>query len=82
MDLPVAVKMDIGDPMDFWLTKKEQLPKLFNVARAVLSVPATSAPSERVFSQCSIILDKKRHNLSDRRLESEIFFKFNKSHYC
>lgn len=63
--------------IDCWITKRERLPFLSNIAQAVLAVPATSAPCERVFSQAAVILCKNRHNLSSQTFESEIFFKCN-----
>ena len=46
-------------------------------ALAVLSIPATSAPVERIFSHASFILGRNRHNLSDEKLEEELFYKVN-----
>lgn len=68
---------NIEDPFAFWFQQKEKLPLLYNIAVDVLSVPATTAPVERVFSRASYILAKKRHNLSDEKLETELLCKFN-----
>jgi len=65
------------DALKFWSTKLSSMPLLSTVAFTILSVPATSAPVERVFSRASIVLDKRRHNLSDEKLEREVFFGFN-----
>ena len=62
---------------EFWLERKERLPLMYNVAVDVLSVPATTAPVERVFSRASYILSKKRHNLSNEKLEMELLCKLN-----
>ena len=50
---------------------------MYNIAVDALSVPATTAPVERVFSRASYILSKKRHNLSNEKLEMELLCKFN-----
>lgn len=65
-------------PLKYWTSKRESLPELFRVAVAVLTIPATSAPAERVFSRASIVLDKQRHNLSDKMLETEVFYNMNR----
>ena len=38
------------DPLDWWRTQTETYRRLSHLARAVLAIPATSAPSERIFS--------------------------------
>ena len=40
-------------PLDYWRVKSSDHPTLASLARQVFSVPATSAPVERVFSQAS-----------------------------
>ena len=65
------------DAFAYWDAKKSILPLLFNLATIILSTPAISAPCERIFSQASIVLDKRRHNLSDQQMEMEVFLKLN-----
>lgn len=65
------------DPFAFWNERKDKYPFMYNVAVDVLAIPATSAPVERVFSRASFILSRKRHNLEDKKLESELFYKVN-----
>lgn len=50
---------------------------MHNIAVDVLCIPATSAPSERVFSRASFVLARKRHNLCDEKLENGVFYKMN-----
>ena len=64
-------------PYLLWEKLADKCPVTYSIAVDVLSVPATSAPSERVFSRASHVLGKNRHNLSDANLEKEVFFKFN-----
>lgn len=70
-------KSTTSDPLDYWKAKRQSLPILYSIAVDVLSVPATSAPVERVFSKASLVLKKNRHNLSNEKMELEVFFKFN-----
>jgi len=37
------------DPLEWWRTQTETYRGLSHLARAVLAIPATSAPSERIF---------------------------------
>ena len=48
------------------------------VARKWLSVPATSTPSERVFSICGIVNTAKRSRLSGKSIENQVFIHNNK----
>lgn len=77
-DVASLSKSDVlKDVFEYWKTKKVVFLTLFQVVSAVLAVPATSAPCERVFSRPAVILVKNRHNLSDEPLKLEIFLKFN-----
>ena len=50
---------------------------LFEMARVYLAVPASSAPSERVFSAAKLVLNDKRKQLLEGRLARLIFMKRN-----
>jgi hypothetical protein len=52
------------DIFKYWSAKQYQYPIVAQVARDHLAIPATSAPSERVFSNGSDIITKKRNKLS------------------
>ncbi|KFY05160.1 hypothetical protein V491_09190 [Pseudogymnoascus sp. VKM F-3775] len=52
------------DIFKYWSAKQYQYPIVAQVARDHLAIPATSAPSERVFSNGSDIIIKKRNKLS------------------
>jgi hypothetical protein len=52
------------DLLVFWKAKQYNFPILAQVARDHLAVPATSAPSECVFSDGGEILTKKRNRIS------------------
>ncbi|CAG5047078.1 unnamed protein product [Parnassius apollo] len=61
------------DLLSFWNEKKKQFPWLSTFARALLCVPATSTPSERVFSVAGMVLSAKRSRLSPQRVNKIIF---------
>ena len=46
------------NPLKWWKSNEQNLPKLAALARKLLSIPATSAPSERVWSIAARILVK------------------------
>ncbi|XP_064459035.1 zinc finger BED domain-containing protein 4-like [Ornithodoros turicata] len=65
--------------LDFWRSAQTQLPWLSCLAKKVLCVPATSTPSERVFSIAGLIVRAKRANLHPLTLDKLIFIHDNYS---
>ena len=61
----------------FWQRKRQDLPILFQLAMKVHTVPASSAPVERVFSHGGIIMRPHRNRLSDTMLSNLVFLKCN-----
>jgi hypothetical protein len=53
------------NPLEWWRVRQEEFPLLSNLARRVLSISATSVPSERVFSKSGWIMNKRRTCLGD-----------------
>ena len=51
-------------PLSWWRVRESKYPKLAWLARRVLAIPATSAPSERLFSRAGLIITEKRNSLS------------------
>ena len=51
------------NPLEFWRENERRYPKLSKMARKYLAVPATSAPSERLFSRTGNIDNKLRCSL-------------------
>ena len=68
---------DVHDCLLFWKKNMKELPKLFELAMKVQSVPATSAPVERVFSHGGIIMRPHRARLNDTMLSNNVFLKCN-----
>lgn len=68
------------DALVFWLKNKDKYRHLHALAVKVLTVPAASAPVERVFSAGGLIMRPHRASLGAEMLSSLIYLKCNKSH--
>lgn len=67
------------DPIDWWRCNRRKYPRLSQIAMKFLHVPATSVPSERVFSSAGSILCKKRSSLTPDNADMLVFLYHN---YC
>ena len=63
-----------GDVLQWW-KKQVDLPLLSTLAKSYLSIPATSVPSERVFSTAGGIVTAKRSLLHPDHVDQLIFLK-------
>jgi hAT family C-terminal dimerisation region len=54
----VAGERVMANPLIWWRNKQRQLPLMSNLARRTLCIPATSAPSERLFSLAGLTITK------------------------
>ncbi|CAF1526944.1 unnamed protein product [Rotaria magnacalcarata] len=56
------LQLDIhcGDVLQFWQSSGDAYPHLKRLAQIILAIPATSTPSEQVFSTTGLILNAKR----------------------
>jgi hypothetical protein len=66
-----------ANPLIWWRDRKTKYPLLSELARALLCIPATSVPSERVFSTAGDILTSQRANLKGKHVDTLIFLKKN-----
>ena len=57
--------------------RMESSPTLCQIARKVLCIPATSAPSERVFSAAGLTISKMRSRLDSENASYLIFLRDN-----
>lgn len=67
------------DALVFWAKNHDRFPLLHNIALKVLSVPASSAPVERVFSRGGIIMRPHCARLGHKMLQSLVFLKCNQA---
>ena len=68
-----------ADILDFWVQHEQIYPDIANIAFDVLTIPASSAPVERVFSTAGHVSAGKRNRISGVKLEREVLIKKNKS---
>ena len=68
-----------GDPLLWWKARQASMPILSEVARAILCVPGSPVPSERVFSKSGQLLNKKRASLKSKNVDMLIFLNKNYS---
>ena len=75
-----------NDPLKWWKENGAKYPYVANIARKYLAIPATSAPSERVWSRLARILSLRRACLSDDLVGRMMYVKENllflRKHYC
>ena len=64
-------------PLSLWRINKTRFPILSKLARKYLAIPATSTPSERLFSEAGNVMTIKRTQLAPNTLENLIFCKKN-----
>ena len=67
-----------ADVIEWWRQKEFVFPILSKLARKYLCVPASSVPSERIFSTTGNIVNKKRACLSSENVDMLVFL--NKNH--
>jgi hypothetical protein len=71
-----TVHMDT-DVYQWWNARHTSI--LYKVALKYLSIPATSVPSERLFSQAGILLNQKRSKLTSEHTDMILFLNQNLS---
>ena len=69
---------EVVDPITYWKNQSQDYPLLSTIAIDVLTVPASSAAIERVFSTAGDSTTGKRNRLADKNLEREVLLKKNK----
>ena len=67
----------IQKPINWWHLMKGRYPVLSDVAIQVLSIPATSAASERNWSTFGFIHSKLRNRLHEKRVEKIVYMFWN-----
>lgn len=63
------------NPLKWWAGQQKQFPYLAKLARRFLCVPATSAPSERLFSVAGLTVTQHRNRLSDHAVTLLVYLR-------
>jgi hypothetical protein len=71
--LKLPILEEDKNPLLWWKEHEHLFPHLQQLAKKYLSIPATSAPSERLFSVGGNIVTDKRHSLSAQHVRALIF---------
>jgi hypothetical protein len=66
-----------GNPLSWWKQNAVRFPYVANAARIYLAIPATSAPSERIWSRAARVLSLRRASLNYELVERIMFIKEN-----
>ncbi|XP_049302956.1 E3 SUMO-protein ligase ZBED1-like [Bactrocera dorsalis] len=65
------------NPLNYWDSKKATFPELYELSKKYLCIPATSVPSERVFSKAGQIINDRRNRLKGEKLDQILFLNSN-----
>ncbi|XP_050516392.1 uncharacterized protein LOC126891254 [Diabrotica virgifera virgifera] len=71
LHMPLISRKD--DPLLWWKGNKSLFPSLFELMQRRLCIPATSVPSERIFSKTGQIITERRNRLSVEKSTKIIF---------
>uniref|UniRef100_A0A3B4VA39 BED-type domain-containing protein n=1 Tax=Seriola dumerili TaxID=41447 RepID=A0A3B4VA39_SERDU len=67
----------MSNPLEWWARNEKQFPRLAKLARSHLAIPATSTPSERVFSLAGNTITRQRSSLHPAHVDALIFLNAN-----
>ena len=70
------------DPLKWWKNDGSLMPELQKLAKKYLCIPATSTPSERLFSKAGELISQRRSNLSDKNVNTVLFLIKMKPQIC
>ena len=76
--LPTQEIKNQAELLVWWKTYTTKLPQLAHVARIVMGIPASSAPSERVFSVTNLIGSANRSRITAENFSFSSFVSLNK----
>jgi hypothetical protein len=65
------------DPLLWWARNEGVFPHVAKLAKKYLAIPASSAPSERVFSATKLQIEGKRYRLLPSHLSQQVFVRLN-----
>lgn len=75
LEMPLIQRTE--NPLEFWRRHKVLLPELYQLHLKYSGIPATSVPSERVFSKSGQIINDRRNRLLGKNLNMIIFLNSN-----
>ncbi|XP_055919485.1 E3 SUMO-protein ligase ZBED1-like [Eupeodes corollae] len=61
------------NPLEFWEEKRSLFPSLYKLAHKYLCIPATSVPSERLFSKAGLLCNERRNRLAPKKVDQILF---------
>ena len=64
-------------PLQFWHDNRERYNRLHQLAMQILSIPATSAPVERLFSAAGLVASGRRTTIGPTLIEAEVLLRIN-----
>ena len=65
------------DPLVWWKDNCSTLPKMAKIAKKILGIPASSVPSERVFSKAGEVISARRSRLQPSNVDMILFLNKN-----
>ena len=78
----IATAANTGtSPLDWWKTNENNFPLISRLAKKYLCVPASSVPSERVFSLTGSIINKTRSQITPEYLDLFVFLNKNRCYW-
>lgn len=75
LEMPVFDRKE--DPLKFWKNHNCTFKELYKLACKYLSIPATSVPSERIFSLTGLLTKDRRNRLGSEKLNQIVFLNRN-----
>jgi len=68
-----ACQIAHDDVLAWWTSQKDIFLRLSLLSKTILAIPATSAPSERIFSTAGLTVNAKRSSLAPSTVDKVVF---------
>jgi hypothetical protein len=68
-----------SDPAKFWSKNEKTFPRLSKLAHKILSIPASTAENERMFSKLRLTITENRENIAPKTISSLLIEKYLRS---
>jgi len=73
IQLSRCLSIALDDVLACWKSHKDIYPRLSLLAKTLLAIPATSAPSERVFSTAGLTVNAMRSSIAPSTVDEVVF---------